>query len=350
MAPCVTAGGGGGMLGGVDLGCVLTSAGESGMVAAPGAAGSAGTGRVVSGTWVSMAQRGPRAFLGRLRAPERGGSAGHGTSCTVRGGGTAHGHAVHPTAERHPALRANGVRWRAQGAALEVARSPAAPVWHGVSLQPCPFQPCPHAGEARRHHGCSALPTGRRVSTKLNKHPRNRRVWACDFFPFLPPPLQAINFSCCVRGPNTVTRTREQETAPKCGTSQRWSPETPKAMLGGTVPTVPRQDAASPSAHPNLRPQCPPNDSIPLSATCPSVPPRGHQPLLTLSPQTWQCFPGTTQPPLEFFSPYFIILFSWFFFLLFFFFLWGNLSQPLGAVSVFLHLVSIRLSAAQMNK
>ena len=138
--------------------------------------------------------------------------------------------------------------------------------------------------------------------------------------------------------------------APKCGASQQRSPETPKAMLGGTVPTVPRQDAASPSAHPNLRPQCPPNDSIPLSATCPSVPPRGHQPLLTLSPQTWQCFPGTTQPPLEFFSPYFIILFSFFFFLFFFFFLWGNLSQPLGAVSVFLHLVSIRLSAAQMNK
>lgn len=59
MAPCVTAGGGGGMLGGVDLGCVLTSAGESGMVAARGAAGSAGTGRVVSGTWVGRAQRGP---------------------------------------------------------------------------------------------------------------------------------------------------------------------------------------------------------------------------------------------------------------------------------------------------
>lgn len=34
MAPCVTAGGGGGMLGGVDLDCVFTSAGESGMVAA----------------------------------------------------------------------------------------------------------------------------------------------------------------------------------------------------------------------------------------------------------------------------------------------------------------------------
>lgn len=45
VAPCVTAGGGGGMLGGVDLGCVLTSAGESGMVAARFAAGSAGTGR-----------------------------------------------------------------------------------------------------------------------------------------------------------------------------------------------------------------------------------------------------------------------------------------------------------------
>lgn len=44
MAPCVTAGGGGGMLGGVDLDCVFTSAGESGMVAARVSAGSAGRG------------------------------------------------------------------------------------------------------------------------------------------------------------------------------------------------------------------------------------------------------------------------------------------------------------------
>lgn len=34
MAPCVTAGDGGGMLGGVDRDCVFTSAGESGMAAA----------------------------------------------------------------------------------------------------------------------------------------------------------------------------------------------------------------------------------------------------------------------------------------------------------------------------
>lgn len=40
VAPCVTAGGGGGMLGGVDLDCVFTSAGESGMVAARVSAGS----------------------------------------------------------------------------------------------------------------------------------------------------------------------------------------------------------------------------------------------------------------------------------------------------------------------
>lgn len=44
MAPCVTAGGGGGMLGGVDLDCVFTSAGESGMVAARVSALSAGRG------------------------------------------------------------------------------------------------------------------------------------------------------------------------------------------------------------------------------------------------------------------------------------------------------------------
>lgn len=50
MAPCVTAGGGGGMLGGVDLDCVFTSAGESGMVAARVSALSAGKGHgAVSG-------------------------------------------------------------------------------------------------------------------------------------------------------------------------------------------------------------------------------------------------------------------------------------------------------------
>lgn len=108
MAPCVTAGGGGGMLGGVDLGCVLTSAGESGMVAARGAAGSAGTGRVVSGTWVGRAQRGP--FCDVSRPHSRGGSVGHGTWRTVRGGGTGRRHVVHLTAEQHPALRANRVR------------------------------------------------------------------------------------------------------------------------------------------------------------------------------------------------------------------------------------------------
>ena len=103
MAPCVTAGGGGGMLGGVDLGCVLTSAGESGMVAARGAAGSAGTGRVVSGTWVGTAQRGPRAFLGCLRAPKHG--ARHLARC-----GMMQGRVVHLAAEQHPAPRAKGVR------------------------------------------------------------------------------------------------------------------------------------------------------------------------------------------------------------------------------------------------
>lgn len=50
MAPCVTAGGGGGMLGGVDLDCVFTSAGESGMVAVCVSALSAGRGHgAVSG-------------------------------------------------------------------------------------------------------------------------------------------------------------------------------------------------------------------------------------------------------------------------------------------------------------
>lgn len=50
MAPCVTAGGGGGMLGGVDLDCVFTSAGESGMVAVCVSALSAGRGHgTVSG-------------------------------------------------------------------------------------------------------------------------------------------------------------------------------------------------------------------------------------------------------------------------------------------------------------
>lgn len=56
VAPCVTAGGGGGMLGGVERACVFTSAGESGMVAAGVSALSAGRGHgVVSG----VCQAGP---------------------------------------------------------------------------------------------------------------------------------------------------------------------------------------------------------------------------------------------------------------------------------------------------
>lgn len=60
MAPCVTAGGGGGMLGGVDLGCVFTSAGESGMVAARVSALSAEKGHgAVSGVCAGQRRASP---------------------------------------------------------------------------------------------------------------------------------------------------------------------------------------------------------------------------------------------------------------------------------------------------